>query len=110
MHRRSSHRLLEPAQAAAQLLQTETHAALDRPDRRVEQLGDLRVREAAEVGQLDHLALLGGKLVERGPYRRRLLAPRRLDVGSLARLEAFLETLVAGAAAVVHERAPKRVD
>src|SRR2546430_15690669 len=111
MRRRwSSHRLLQPAQAAAQLVQAEAHAALDRPDRRVQRLGDLRVREAAEVGQLDHPALLGRELVQSGADGGRLLASGRLDVGSLARLEALLEALVAGTAAVVDERAPERVD
>src|SRR5258705_2330666 len=110
MRRRSSrHRLLEPAEAAAQLLQAEAHAALDRADRRIQHLGDLRVREAAEVRQLDHLALLGGKLVQGGPHRGRLLAPGGLDIGSLARFEAFLEALVAGSAAALHDRSPYSV-
>jgi hypothetical protein len=71
---------------AAKLLEAEAHAALDRPDGRVQQLGDLRGGEAAEVGQVI------------------------TDVGSLAGLEALLEAFVARAAAVVDERAPERVD
>src|SRR5205085_4965065 len=98
------------AEAASQLLQAQAHAALDGADGGVEHLGDLRMREAAEVGERDHLALLVGQLVERRTHRRRLVAARDLDVGALARLEAFLQTLVAGAPAVVHERAPQRID
>ena len=63
-----------PDEPVAHLLQPEPHAALDGADRRLEHLGDLGVGEAAEVGQLDHLALLGR---QRRPSRRARSRPRR---------------------------------
>src|SRR3712207_6992676 len=50
--------------------------SLDRPDGRAEQLGDLRVREPAEVGELDDLALVGRERAQRLAHRVGLLAPR----------------------------------
>src|SRR5206468_9000599 len=107
---RSCDRLREPAELAAQLLQAQPHPALDGADRRLEHLGDLRMREAAEVGQLDDLALLGWERSERLAHVARLVAARGLDVRALAGLQALLDALVAGAAAVVDHRAPQRVD
>ena len=45
----------------------------------------------------------GGQRVQRAADRAGLLAARRLDVGALARLEALLDALVAGAGAFVDE-------
>ena len=50
-------------------------------------VGDLRVGEAAEVGQLDHLALLGREVPEGVAHRARLLVAGGLDVRALAGLQ-----------------------
>ena len=46
-------------------MQTGEHPALDRPERLVELRGELRLREAAVVGELDRLALLGREPAKR---------------------------------------------
>ena len=73
-------------------------------------LGDLGVGEAAEVGELDHVRLVGGQRVHGRADAGGLLAARDLVVGALAGLEALLEPLVAGAALVVHRGAAELVD
>src|SRR5439155_11707412 len=72
--------------------------------------GDLRLAEAAEVRQLDDLALLVRERPERRLDLARLVVARRLDVGALARLEALFDALVARPPAVVDDRAPQRID
>ena len=47
----------------------EQRPRLHGPERQPEPVGDLRLREAVEVHQLDDLALFGGELVERGSNR-----------------------------------------
>ena len=66
----------------------------------VEHLGDLGVREAAEVGELDHPALLVGqrRRARRGPRAPPRGAPTSTSVRSRG-LEALLDALVARAPA-----------
>ena len=58
---------LEPGfgEQLAQALEAGEHPALDRPERLAEPLGELGLREAAVVGELDRLALLGREPAER---------------------------------------------
>ena len=75
------------------------------PIGRLEHRGDLRVREAAEVGELDHARLLGGQR-RRSAARTSRASSRRAASTSVRsrRLEALLDALVAGPAAVVDRR------
>src|SRR4051794_40190768 len=66
--------------------------------------------EAAEVRELDHPRLLVGQRLEHPPDRGSLLAAGGLDLGSLARLEALLDALVAGPPALLDDGAAKRGD
>lgn len=53
------------ADGSTESLQSQPHSRLYRPQRLVEPLGDLRVRQAFEIGQLDDRSLFGAKSVER---------------------------------------------
>ena len=55
------------SQGRAQLLHREQSAGLDRAQGRAGPQRDLVLGQSAEEGQLDHLALLGGKRLERPP-------------------------------------------
>ena len=68
----------------AQPLQAGEHPALDRPERLAEPFGELGLREAAVVGELDRLALLGRELAQRLLDDLALGAQPRLFVGRLA--------------------------
>ena len=51
-------------ESSPDLLQAEPHPPLDGAQRHPDHRGDLRLTEAAEVGELDHLRLLAGQLAE----------------------------------------------
>src|SRR5215216_2923298 len=55
-------------EACSQLMQTQTHAAFDRAERGPGALRNLLMRESAEVGELDCLALVRRQGRERVPY------------------------------------------
>ena len=69
-----------------------------------------RLREPAEVGQLDRSPLLGRQHSKCPPHVARLLPPGHLDVRSLARLVALLDHIQRLAATVVHRAAAHPVD
>src|SRR5438270_4423692 len=93
-----------------QLLEAKPHPALDGPERHAEHLRDLRVREPAEVGEVDHLALLVGQGLDRLADRPRLVAPGNLELGALGRLLTLLDALGARPSALMHEVPAQRVD
>src|SRR6476619_6225109 len=72
-------------QQLAQPFQTREHSALDRPEREAEPLRELGLREAAVVGELDRLALVGRELAQRLLDDLALRAEPGLFVGRLAR-------------------------
>ena len=51
--------------ASRSLFQSQPHSRLYRPQRLVEPLGDLRVSQSFEIGQLDDRSLFGAKGAER---------------------------------------------
>src|SRR5262252_9934755 len=96
-------------QVGAQLLQAQPHAALDRAQRRVDHAGDLLLRVAAVVRQLDGLSLLSGQRAESDSYgvpfeRLRDIAPgvRALAFGPDLDLQLHFRAFV--------ERAPQVID
>src|SRR5205807_5609773 len=84
--------------------------SLDRADRRVEHRGDLDVRQPAEVGELDHTALLVGKLPQGVADLARLGSAGHLELGPLGRGDQLLDALVADTATVANGDPPQRVD
>lgn len=55
----------ERIDGTTQMLHRKAHAALYRSERCVEDFGDLRLRQAAEVGEFDDGALIGRERIER---------------------------------------------
>src|SRR5689334_15996990 len=84
-------------QQVAQAREAGEHAALDRPERLAEPLGELALGEAAVVAELERLALLRRQLRERLLDEPALEAERRLVLGRarVGRLRRALERLAA---------------
>ena len=72
------------------------------PIGRSEHRGDLSMREAAEIGEIDDSGLLRRELLQSVANLARLLATDRLRVGALWRLQAFAQPLVAHVLAGAH--------
>src|SRR5918994_6502102 len=66
--------LAQPAEAGE-------HAALDGSERDAEALGELRLRQAAVVGELEGLSLLAGELGQRRLHRGAPVSQHRVLVG-----------------------------
>src|SRR5919107_5017906 len=97
-------------QLAPHLLEAEPHPSLDGAERLLDQLRDLALGVAAEVRQLDRLALLVRQSVQGSPHATRLLASRNLHVRPLARLVALLHDIERLARAVVDGAPPQPID
>jgi hypothetical protein len=54
-------------------LESEPHPSFNGAERSANHLGDLRMCESSEVGELDHVALVFWQFVERYTYSARLL-------------------------------------
>ena len=80
------------------------HAALDRPERDAEALGELRLREAAVVGELEGLPLIAGELGQRRLHRGAPVSQHRILVDRAdGRLGSDFQWLAAPALLPAHE-------
>ncbi len=66
------------------MVKPEPHPSLDGAGRKLKLLGDLGVGEPAEVGELDHLALIVGQVLQRVPHLGGVVAPLHLALGASA--------------------------